>query len=156
MYTLVSLSEWSALVAGKWLLYTTAQWPWPSQSDTSWQGYLHPSSQRGTPFLPNNTGWGYPPLGLDEGTSTQDWMACPSLPPSHQDWMGVPSVKTGWGYPPPPCQETEQQSEHLLCGGWYASCVHAGGLFVNYIFCSVSWLFSTFSSGATQLPAKLG
>ena len=25
---------WSALVAGKWLLYTTALWPWPSWSDT--------------------------------------------------------------------------------------------------------------------------
>ena len=36
MYTLVSLTEWillNALVAGKWLLYTTAQWPWPSRSD---------------------------------------------------------------------------------------------------------------------------
>ena len=64
--------------------------------------------------------------------------------------MGVPSpVGTRWGSPcwnwtgvaPPPrlgldvskkkpCpgQETEQQSEHLLQGGRYASCVHAGGL----------------------------
>ena len=24
---------WSVLVAGKWLLYTTALWPWPSRSD---------------------------------------------------------------------------------------------------------------------------
>ena len=27
-----------------------------------------------------------------------------------------------------PNQETEQHSEHFLCGGRYASCVHAGGL----------------------------
>ena len=56
---------------------------------------------------------------------------------------GCPPVKTGSGYPPsrtrwgtphpgphapPPGQETDQHSEHLLRGGWYASCVHAGGL----------------------------
>ena len=44
---------------------------------------------------------------------------------------GYPSPSRGipWpglGYPPPP--KTEQQSEHLLHGGRYASCVHAGGL----------------------------
>ena len=34
---MVSLSEWillNALVAGKWLLYSTALWPWPSRSDS--------------------------------------------------------------------------------------------------------------------------
>ena len=61
----------------------------------------------------------------------------------HWNWMAV-TVRTGWGTPcpdwkevnpsppPPPHQETEQQSEHLLRGGRYASCVHAAGL---------SWLF---------------
>ena len=32
VYTGVSVLV-SALVAGKWLLYTTAQWPWPSRSN---------------------------------------------------------------------------------------------------------------------------
>ena len=55
-------------------------------------------------------------------------------PPPHPD--------LGWGPPPPnpdlgpdldrevplPRQETEQHSEHLLCGGRYATCVHAEGL----------------------------
>ena len=30
----------NALVAGKWLLYTTALWPWPSRSDTSFTGNI--------------------------------------------------------------------------------------------------------------------
>ena len=67
--------------------------------------------------------------------------------------MGVPHIRTGWGYPlsgldgiPPPLGldggtpwsgldegaqppvMIEQQSEHLLRGERYASCVHAGGL----------------------------
>ena len=33
VYTGVSVLM-NALVSGKWLLYTTAQWPWPSRSDT--------------------------------------------------------------------------------------------------------------------------
>ena len=60
----------------------------------------------GYPRTPIRTGWGYPLSGLDGG---------------------YPPVGTGWGYPPPP-KKTEQQSEYLLCGGRYASCVHAGGL----------------------------
>ena len=33
-YVYNGVSEWmNALVAGKWLLYTMAQWPWPSRSD---------------------------------------------------------------------------------------------------------------------------
>ena len=65
----------------------------------------------GTPsFLtggtPIRTGWGYPLLGLDGG-----------IPPSGLD---------GFTPPPPSSQETEQQSDHFLRGGRYASCVHAG------------------------------
>ena len=82
----------------------------------------------------------------------------------HQDWMGIPPVGTGSGYSPPPIgtagwgylpsrtgwgtsspietglgyptpyRETEQQSEHLLCGRQYASCIHAGGLSFFFIF----------------------
>ena len=41
---------------------------------------------------------------------------------------GTPPPSGHWiGYPPP-YQKIEQPSEHLLCGGRYASCVHAGGL----------------------------
>ena len=47
---------------------------------------------------------------------------------SSQDNLGYlpPPARTGLGYPPPP--QTEQQSEHLLHGGRYASCVQVGGL----------------------------
>ena len=40
---------------------------------------------------------------------------------------GTPPPRPEMGYPP---HYTEQHSEHLLCGGWCASCVHAGGLFL--------------------------
>ena len=96
-------------------------------------------------------GRGYPSLGLDGGTPCQDWMGYPppigtgwgtpmgtvrGTPTPCWDWMGVPPVGTGWatpllgldGVPPLPHQETEQQSELLLRGGRYASCVHAGGI----------------------------
>ena len=42
---------------------------------------------------------------------------CPGVPPPAQDWMGY-SPTIPW----------EQHSEHLLRGGWYASCIHTGGL----------------------------
>ena len=61
-------------------------------------GYPHLADGGGTP--------GYSPSGLD------------GVPLPHWDWMGYP----------PPFIETEQHSEHLLCGGHYASCVHAEGL----------------------------
>ena len=55
-------------------------------------------------------------------------------PPSKTGWVtlgtrldGIPPSNTEWGTPPPH-QETDQQSKHLLHGGWCASCVHAGGL----------------------------
>ena len=73
--------------------------------------------------------------------------------PSGLDGGTPPPVRTGWGYPPPPseldegipppthpCQETEQQSQYLLRGGRYASCVHAGGL-----SCLIYILFLLFS-----------
>ena len=67
----------------------------------------------------------------------------PGVTPPIRTGLGTPQIGTGWGYPalwgldgdtsPPPNwtgwgtshQDTEQQSEHLLCGRWYASCVHA-------------------------------
>ena len=70
---------------------------------------------RGSPIVPNpfQDSMGVP-LGLYMST------LCP-----YQDWMGVP-----------PHQETEQQSEHLLHGGQYASCVHAGGLSCSLYVCN--------------------
>ena len=71
--------------------------------------------------------WGTPLLGLGLGRpppiETRWWYS------PHWDWMGYPPPPswTGSGNPPPPT-ETEQQSEYLLHGGRYASCVHAGGL----------------------------
>ena len=79
---------------------------------TRW-GYP-PSARWGTPC--SDLGWGYPPIRKDGGTPY--WEGC-----------GTPPFRTGWGTPPPPPhQETEQHSDHLLRGGRYASCVHAGGL----------------------------
>ena len=78
-----------------------------------------PSQVGGTPSQ-----GGTPCLG---GTPCQGWVPhvlggtpCPG---------GYPMSRGGTpisGRPPPHC--TEQHSEHLLRGGWCASCVHRGGL----------------------------
>ena len=71
-------------------------------------------------------GWGYHIMGYP--TARSGWgTPCPSqvrigYPLPGQD--GVPSPGQNWGTPPP--LQTEQQSEHLVRGGQYASCVHAG------------------------------
>ena len=69
----------------------------------------------------------------------------PTLPPPgiRPGWKGVPpppilGSDLDGGYPPPPARSDprtggcypllEQHSVYLLHGGWYASCVHAGGL----------------------------
>ena len=56
---------------------------------------------------------------LSPGQGDTPVMGTPS-----QDRTGVPlPVRSGWGTPtPPPSPKTEQQSEHLLPGGRYASC----------------------------------
>ena len=90
----------------------------------------------GTPI---NTGWDYPPSGLD-GVGYPILHDGGYPHPSHQ---GIPHPSErgdpGMGYPncywmgaPPLLPETEQQSEHLLVGWRYASCVHAGGLSFSY------------------------
>ena len=69
------------------------------------------------------------------------WPGLDGVSPS-QDWMGLPPPQPGLDgvTPPPLCWETEQHSEHLLRGGRYASCVHAGRLSclksVWYEFCA--------------------
>ena len=81
------------------------------------------------------TGWNTPHTDLGSGTlPVQDWMGYPrpgmKYPPSRP---GIEYPPPGWtGCYPPPYQETEQHSKHLLCGGWYASCVHAGELSCLY------------------------
>ena len=84
----------------------------------------------GYPILSN---WGVPPSLLIRGT--------PILSVPLSDWwggggyLGILPVRTGWDKLPvgaewgyPLRQETEEQSEHLLRGGRYASYVHAVGL----------------------------
>ena len=48
----------------------------------------------------------------------------PVLAGGYPGW-GIPWPGQDWGSPPP---KTEQQSEHLLRSGQYASCLHAEGL----------------------------
>ena len=95
-----------------------------------------PSQVRGTPSqvwvggvipsqiwlggLPHpRSGWG--------GTPSQVWLGGTLGTSPHHDWMGYPHH---WmGYLPPSLNGLPpQHSEHLLHGGWYASCVHVGGL----------------------------
>ena len=73
-------------------------------------------------------GRGYPISGLVGGTPCLGGPHLRSRGVPHV--QGVPHVWLG-GNPisaPPPPHCTEQHSEHLLCGGRCASCVHAGGL----------------------------
>ena len=111
-----------------------------------WGGVPHPRSGEGEPIPRSEQGRGIPhSRSRWEGTPSQVWIGGTPFP--GQDG-GVPHPRSGWGrgtlgYPfpnqdwmwyslcqgyPPPIQETEQHSEHLLRGGRYASCVHAGGL----------------------------
>ena len=59
---------------------------------------------------------GYPHHGQDWGNPNQDWGT--TFPPC-QDW-GTPGIG--------------QQSKQFLCGGWCASCIHAGELSCFEIF----------------------
>ena len=91
---------------------------------------------------------GYPIPGPVGGTLSQVQVGVPhpadgwgSPQPSSQ-WGGAlyPLSKIGWDTPiqdwmgyPPPRQETDQQSEHMLRSGRYASCVHTGGLSCYFV-----------------------
>ena len=94
------------------------------------------SRQGGTPSSLGQ-GW-YPIPGMDGGTLGYPH---PRLNGVLDGWMEYLPVQDCMGYPPPPQRldgvpppplpphkETDQQSEHLLRGERYASCVHAGGL----------------------------
>ena len=129
-----------------WMVGGTPSQVWPGG------GYPIPGLAQGTPLdlrwgTPPDMGWG-PPQTSDR-VPPRHGMGYPLT------WDGVPP-RTGMGYPPrhgtgypqiwdrypprtwdrvppPPGPEmgypqTDQHSEHLLHGGRYASCVHAGGL----------------------------
>ena len=90
----------------------------------SWCGrggvYPHPVP---TGVVPPSGQWGCTPIWLAGDVPLE------YSPPPHGNWMGLLLSGLNGGNPPSPaCQESEQQSEHLLCGGRYASCVHTGGL----------------------------
>ena len=88
-------------------------------------GVLHPRSGQGTP---PDLGWGTPPgpgMRTRDGVPPRPGMGYPPGP-----GMGYPP-RPGMGYLPGPGMGTPPDlghSEHLLFGGRYASCVHAGGL----------------------------
>ena len=104
----------------------------------TWGTHILPDTGMSGYPPPNKKGWGYPPLGLDGGTPHPDigWRSPPSCPGKGipdplswpRTWMGGDS-------------QQEQQSEYLLRGGWYASCVYAGGLSCFVLF----FHFSMFS-----------
>ena len=117
-----------------------------------WMRVPHPGSGQEVPH-PKSRGGGIPSqVWTQGGTPSKIRMG---VPPSVETGWGctphpgldgdTPSVETGWGYPPtpsksgwgtpPPRQETDQHREHLLRGGRYASCVHAGGLSCQ-IYCN--------------------
>ena len=69
---------------------------------------------------------GYPWPGMGTPLSRDD------VPPLSRD--GVPPLFTDWvAPPPPPPRGIGQQMEYLIRDRWYASCVHAGGLYLFYI-----------------------
>ena len=55
------------------------------------------------------------------------------VPPSKIRMGGYHHPRSGWGVPPSQVRmegspQLEHHSMYLLCGGWYTSCAHAGGL----------------------------
>ena len=97
-----------------------------------WGGYPIPSLGRGYP-IPGLAG-GYPIPGPG-GTPSQVQGGTPS-----QVWGGTPSQVRGgtlsqvWGGTLGSPPQTDQHREHLLCGGRYASCIHAGGLPCSFTY----------------------
>ena len=70
------------------------------------------------------------------------WSMAMIMARSGQGRRGYPGYpQAGLGYPPPP-HRLRQQSEHFIHGGWYVSCVHAGGLScfsVRLDLCLTEW-----------------
>ena len=84
-----------------------------------WGGVPHPRSgglPPSRPGVPPNLRWGTPQTW--DGVPPQTWDGV-----TPRTWDGVPPWTWDGVLPPPP-----QHSEHLIRGGRYVSCVHAGGL----------------------------
>ena len=88
---------------------------------------------------------GYPIPDPDGCTPSQVWMGVPH--PTDRGWYPIPGLdrgychpRSGWGCPPLrtelgyPHQETDQQSEHLLCGRQCAFCIHTEDFLVHLYF----------------------
>ena len=91
---------------------------WPESTYFGWGRYLSCPTGTYPGWRGTYHGWGNVP--------TLDWVP-------QSAWIGEPPPRqASWGYTFP--QETEQHSEYLLCGGRYASCVHARGL-CFFVFC---------------------
>ena len=101
---------------------------YPSGRCLSWMGYL--PWMEGTYLeqrVPTVDGGGLPTL--DEGTYPGMGGTYPGMG-EYLPWtQGVPSTRLDEGTPPPPPpQLRDRESEYLLRGRRYASCVHVGGL----------------------------
>ena len=114
-----------------------------------------PGLAEGVPRVPPDQVWmGYPPrpgTGYPHGPGmgsprtwnrvpSQTWDGVPSQPGTRyplRPGMGYPS-RPGIGYPPDLRWGTPPFSEHLLRGGRYASCVHAGGL--SCLILTIEWV----------------
>ena len=90
---------------------------YPIPGPGGWRGYPIPGPGRGgTPF-PGPGGGVAHPRSRQGGTH-------PGTPQQGDTHLGYPLAGgTHPGYPPP---HQEQHSVYLLCGGRYASCIHAG------------------------------
>ena len=99
-----------------------------------WGGGVPQPGLDGGMEYPPDLGWatphhqdlaGVPPYpGMDTPPPDLGWGT-----PTIKTWLGYPPT-LGWGTPPPQTWDgvPPSHSEHLLRGGWYASCVHAGGI----------------------------
>ena len=99
-------------------------------------GTPQPRSGLGETPIPGQDNWGSAPSQVRMGYPPPirtGWG-----PPSW-DWVGYPPIKTGWGTPQlrldggTPLPSGDRGTEQLR-GGWYASCVHAGGLSCSFTF----------------------
>ena len=117
------------LSGGKWVLYSTALWPWPSRSDTCphcpcpiWlpvtPSYFHHPLPSGPPVIPPSScpttpsnchlailaPTALPHLALSycpfcTTTSTLIWPSCPTLHPTKYHQRSLPPKKEIWVFP---------------------------------------------------------
>ena len=68
---------------------------------------------------------------------------CLSIRLSVHTWGGGTLARFSWGCTPHQTWPEGYQMEYLICRGWYASCVHAGGLSCYQKFHMVELVFKT-------------